>query len=88
MYLFAILPLDSIAKAYMKDAVFFIFGVLTIAVGVSKTGLDRRIGVVFLSRIRNLKSFCFLFLPGLALAASFLSEHALVPRPRGGGTRS
>jgi len=78
LYLFAILPLDSIARAYMKDAVFFIFGVLTIAVGVSKTGLDRRIGVVFLSRIKNLKAFCFVFLPGLALTASFLSEHALV----------
>ena len=77
LYLFAILPLDSIAMAYMKDAVFFIAGVLTIAVGVSTTGLDRRIGMLLLGRIRSLKAFCFIFLPLLALAASFFSEHAL-----------
>ena len=77
LYLFFILPLDSISKAYMKDAVFFIFGVLAIAVGASKTGLDRRIGVLLLGRIKTLKGFCFVFLPLLAVAAGFLSEHAL-----------
>jgi len=77
LYLFAVLPLDDIAKAYMKDAVFFIAGVLAIAVGVSATGLDRRIGMVLLGRVRSLAGFCFLFIPFLALAASFFSEHAL-----------
>jgi len=78
LYLFSILPLDAISKAYMKDAVFFIFGVLAIAVGVSKTGLDRRISLVLLGKVRGLGSFCFIFLPLLAVAAGFLSEHALV----------
>ncbi len=77
LYFFAILPLDDIAKAYMKDAVFFIAGVLTIAVGVSMTGLDRRIGVLILGKIRSLKGFCFVFLPVLSVSASFFSEHAL-----------
>jgi len=77
LYLFAIFPLDSIAKAYMKDAVFFIAGVLTIAVGVSASGLDRRISVLLLGKVKSLKGFCFLFLPGVALLASFFSEHAL-----------
>jgi len=78
LYLFFILPLDRISKAYMKDAVFFIFGVLTIAIGMSKSGLDRRIGLTLLGRMRGLKSFCFVFLPLLSVAAGFLSEHALV----------
>ncbi len=78
LYLFAILPLDSISKAYTKDAVFFIFGVLTIAVGMTKTGLDRRLAVVLLGKVRNIKSFCFVFYPLLAVAAGFFSEHALI----------
>ncbi len=78
MYLFCILPIDQIAKAYMKDAVFFIFGILAVAVGVAKTGLDKRIGLILLSRIKNAKAFAFVFLPTLAVCASFLSEHALV----------
>ncbi|MBN2126256.1 MAG: anion permease [Deltaproteobacteria bacterium] len=78
MYLFYILPINEISKAYMKDAVFFIFGILAVAVGVAKTGLDKRIGLILLSRIRNAKAFAFIFLPLLAMAASFLSEHALV----------
>ena len=49
LYLFAILPIDEISKAYMKDAVFFIFGILAVAVGVAKTGLDKRIGLILLS---------------------------------------
>ncbi len=78
LYLFFILPLDAISKAYMKDAVFFIFGILAIAVGVSKTGLDRRIGILLLGRVKGIKSFCFVFLPLLAVSAGFLSEHALI----------
>ena len=78
MYLFYILPINEISKAYMKDAVFFIFGILAVAVGVAKTGLDKRIGLILLSRIKSTKAFAFIFIPILAMAASFLSEHALV----------
>ncbi|PIE66904.1 MAG: histidine kinase [Deltaproteobacteria bacterium] len=78
LYVFAILPINDISKAYMTDAVFFIFGILAVAVGVAKTGLDKRIGLILLSRIKSAKSFAFLFLPMLALSAGFLSEHALV----------
>jgi len=78
LYLFFILPFDEISRAYMKDAVFFIFGILTIAVGVTKCGLDRRISLLFLSRIKTIRSFCFVFLPILAVLAGFLSEHALI----------
>ena len=78
LYLFAILPINEISKAYMKDAVFFIFGILAVAVGVAKTGLDKRIGLILLSRINSAKSFAFIFFPMLALSAGFLSEHALV----------
>jgi sodium-dependent dicarboxylate transporter 2/3/5 len=78
MYVFAILPIDEIARAFMQDAVFFIFGILAVAVGVSKTGLDKRIGLILLSRIKSPKAFAFIFYPAISVAASFLSEHALV----------
>jgi sodium-dependent dicarboxylate transporter 2/3/5 len=78
LYLFAILPMNEISKAYMTDAVFFIFGILAVAVGVAKTGLDKRIGLILLSRIKSAKAFAFAFMPLLAIAAGFLSEHALV----------
>ena len=78
LYLFCILPPNDIAKAYMKDAVFFIFGILAVAVGVAKTGLDKRIGLILLSRIKSARAFAFIFLPSLAICAGFLSEHALV----------
>lgn len=78
LYLFCILPINEISKAYMKDAVFFIFGILAVAVGVAKTGLDKRIGLILLSRIKSAKAFGLVFLPLLAMSASFLSEHALV----------
>jgi sodium-dependent dicarboxylate transporter 2/3/5 len=45
---------------------------------VAKTGLDKRIGLILLSRIKSTKAFAFIFLPMLAMSASFLSEHALV----------
>ena len=78
LYLFGILPIEEISKAYMQDAVFFIFGILAVAVGVAKTGLDKRIGLILLSRVKSAKSFAFLFFPMIAMSASFLSEHALV----------
>ena len=78
MYAFEILSPNEITKAFMKDAVFFIFGILAIAVGVAKTGLDKRIGLILLSRIKNALMFALIFLPVLAVCAGFLSEHALV----------
>ncbi len=78
LYIFMILPLDRISQAFMKDAVFFIGGVLCVAAGVSITGLDRRIGYLLMGRIGGLKSLCFIFFPMLALLAGFFSEHALV----------
>ena len=78
LYLFGILPINEIAQAFMNDAVFFIFGILVVAVGVAKTGLDKRIGLILLSRIRNARGFAFVFMPVLGVSASFLSEHALV----------
>jgi len=78
MYAFAVLPIDEIARSYMQDAVFFIFGILAVAVGVSKTGLDKRIGLILLSRIKGPKAFAFIFYPAISISASFLSEHALV----------
>lgn len=78
LYLYSVLPLNEISQAYMSDAVFFIFGILVVAVGVAKTGLDKRIGLILLSRIKSAKGFAFIFLPLLAMSASFLSEHALV----------
>lgn len=78
LYLFCVLPINEISQAYMKDAVFFIFGILAVAVGVAKTGLDKRIGLILLSRIKSAKSFAFIFMPTLGICAGFLSEHALV----------
>ncbi|UCG79938.1 MAG: anion permease, partial [Desulfobacterales bacterium] len=78
LYLFSVLPINEISQAYMTDAVFFIFGILAVAVGVTKTGLDKRIGLILLSRIKNAWAFAFVFLPLLALSAGFLSAHALV----------
>ena len=78
MYFFGVLPPNLVAKAYAKDSVIFIFGVLAISVAISKTGLDRRIGIVLLGTSSSLPRFAFIFAPLLALTASFLSEHALV----------
>ena len=78
MYVFGILTVNEIPKAFMNDAVFFIFGILVVASGVSKTGLDKRIGLLLLSRIGSIGSFAFVFLPVLAMSSGFLSAHALV----------
>ncbi len=78
MYFFGVFPADQVAKAYAKDSVIFIFGVLALAAAISKTGLDRRIGILLLGTSTSLVRFCFIFGPLLAVTASFLSEHALV----------
>ncbi|MBT3224073.1 MAG: histidine kinase, partial [Proteobacteria bacterium] len=78
MYLFGVFPPNKVAAAYSKDAVFFIAGVLAFASGITKTGLDRRIGILLLGTSKSLTSFLFVFCPLLAVTASFVSEHALV----------
>ncbi len=78
MCFFGVLPPNLVAKAYAKDSVIFIFSVLAIAAAISKTGLDRRIGMLLLGKSTSLPKFAFIFAPLLAMTASFLSEHALV----------
>ncbi|MFZ0427538.1 MAG: SLC13 family permease [Acidobacteriota bacterium] len=78
MYFLGVLQPDEVAAAYAKDAVIFIFGVLAIARAMTKTGLDRRIGVLLLGPVKSLNMVLFLFLPMFAVACSFISEHALV----------
>ncbi len=78
MYFFGILTPDGIAKAYAKDAVIFIFGVLAMATAISRTGLDRRIGLLLLGPAKNVPLLLFVFLPLLGITCSFISEHALV----------
>jgi len=73
-----VLPPNEVAKAYAKDAVIFIFGVLAISVAITKTGLDRRLGMLLLGTSTSLRRLAFIFCPLLAVSASFLSEHALV----------
>ena len=78
LYLFDIFKPDGVAQAFAKDAVFFIFGVLALSKAITKTGLDRRIGLLLLAPAKNLTLFLLVFLPLLSVACSFLSEHALV----------
>ena len=78
LYFFDVLPPDIVASAFAKDSVIFIFGILAVSAAVSKTGLDRRIGILLLGTSRSLAGFAFIFAPLLAVTAAFLSEHALV----------
>ncbi|MFC1611025.1 SLC13 family permease [Myxococcota bacterium] len=78
MYFFDVLKPDQIAQAFAKDAVIFIFGVLALSKAISKTGLDRRIGLLLLAPARNLTLLLLVFLPLLSVTCGFISEHALV----------
>jgi len=78
MYFFGVLPPSQVAQAYAKDSVIFIFGVLAFAAAISKTGLDRRIGILLLGTSTSLRRFAIIFAPLLSVTAAFLSEHALV----------
>lgn len=44
---------------------------------VGATGLDRRVGLLVLGKIKGVKSYCFIFFPLIAVTAGFFSEHAL-----------
>ncbi len=78
MYFFGVFTPGDVAKAYAKDSVVFIFSVLALAAAITKTGLDRRIGILLLGTSTSLVKFCLIFAPMLSVTASFLSEHALV----------
>ncbi len=78
IYFCGVLPPSLVAKAYAKDSVVFIFGVLAFSAAISKTGLDRRIGILLLGTSTSLPKFAFIFAPLLSVTAAFLSEHALV----------
>jgi len=78
MCFFGVFSPGMVAKAYAKDSVVFIFGVLSLAAAVSKTGLDRRIGMLLLGSSTSLFRFALIFAPLLSISAAFLSEHALV----------
>ena len=78
MYLLGVLPPDMIAKSYMKDAVFFIIGALSLASGVHKTGFDKRLGLILLGRVKNRKSYLFVFGPLVAIVACFISAKCLI----------
>jgi len=78
MYFFSILPPEGVARAFAKDAVIFIFGVLAMAGAISKTGLDRRIGILLLNPSTAIIRMSLIFAPMVAVTASFLSEHALI----------
>lgn len=78
LYFMGILGPDDIAQAYSKDAVIFIFGVLAMSTVISKTGLDRRIGLLLLGPVKSLPRLLFVFLPLMGICCSFVSEHALV----------
>jgi sodium-dependent dicarboxylate transporter 2/3/5 len=78
MYLTGVMKPNDVAASYVKDSVIFIFGVLAFSKAITKTGLDRRIGLMLLGSSKSIKMFLFLFLPLFGTACSFLSEHALV----------
>jgi sodium-dependent dicarboxylate transporter 2/3/5 len=78
MYFLGVLRPDDVAKAFAKDAVIFVFGVVVLAGAIARTGLDRRIGLLLLGPCKSLERVLFLFLPLMAIACSFVSEHALV----------
>ena len=69
---------DMVAKAFAKDSVLFILGILALSVGIMNSKLDRRLGLLLLRTSTSLPRYLFFFLPLLAVCASFLSEYALV----------
>lgn len=78
MYLLNIMPPDLVAKGYMKDAVLFIIGALSLAAGVHKTNFDKRLGLILLGNVKNRISFLFIFGPLVALVSCFISAKCLI----------
>ena len=67
-----------IAKSYMKDAVFSITGAFSLASGVHKAGFDKQLGVILPGRVKNSKSYLFVFGPLVAVVACFISSKCLI----------
>ena len=78
MYFFGVFKPEVVADAYAKDAVIFIMGVIALAKGIAKTGLDRRIGILLLGTSKSVTLFLFLFWPLMAVTASFISANAMI----------
>ena len=78
LYATGVIPVQEVARIYMRDAVFFIIGALAIAVGVKQTGLDRRIGLLTLGWAHNRYGFLFLFGPLVAVIAMFISAKIMI----------
>ena len=78
MYLFSVYPPDLIAKAHVKDPVIFVVGVMALAAGIRKTGLDRRIGLGLLRLGGSIPTFLFLLCPLLAVLSSFVAPQGLI----------
>lgn len=78
LYFFGVFQPDGVAQAFAKDAPLFIFGVLALSKAITRTGLDRRIGLLLLAPARSLTLFLLVFLPLFSMSCSFLSEHAMV----------
>lgn len=78
LYATNVIPVQAVARLYMRDAVFFIIGALGLAVGVRKTGFDRRIGLLTLGWAKNRYGLLFLFGPLIAVIAMFISAKILI----------
>jgi sodium-dependent dicarboxylate transporter 2/3/5 len=78
LYFFGVFKPDAVAQSFAKDAPLFIFGVLAMSKAITKTGLDRRIGLLLLAPAKNLTLFLMVFIPLFSVSCSFLSEHAMV----------
>ena len=78
LYATNVIPVQAVARLYMRDAVFFIIGALALAVGVRKTGFDRRIGLLTLGWAKNRYGLLFLFGPLIAIIAMFISAKILI----------
>ncbi len=78
MYITGVIPVQDISQLFMRDAVFFIIGALALAVGVKKTGFDKRIGLLTLGWAKNRYALLFLFGPLIAIIAMFISAKILI----------
>jgi sodium-dependent dicarboxylate transporter 2/3/5 len=58
--------------------VIFVAAMLAISLAVSKTGLDKRLGLTLLGSGGTPRRFFFVFWPLLAAVSAFLSEHILI----------
>ena len=72
---FGIFKPDDVAKAFAKDAVIFVFGVLAMSKAITKTGLDRRIGILLLGPAQEPPAAALL-LPAHAVDRLLLRQRA------------